>query len=340
MEISNIGMTGETNGSLLYTECTKQQKDAGEYMKGLGKYSKITVTGHSLGGNLALYATIASSQEVRAKIGDCSTYNGPGFDGEFIKAHKEEIEQMGLKIHDFQNEYDATSSILYNLTKPIIIETAILVKNNNGTEFDNHSLSSLKSDINNKDKLKRSESGQKDYVCRVVNAASKMLEKLPKQYMRDAEEAKVIYRETVNLIKKCVENIVRDAILAGEAINEYIEMVDDAIHDFFSGIGTFISKHTGNHGKSNLYPKINVNKDNLKNISNRLQMVQSKIERLDKNLAILTMHMEVDEMIPVYLIEIKMRFGNDIKSCIKYLNNTIYELEQCERSIGQKAFAL
>lgn len=27
-----------SNGSLLYIECTKQQKDAGEYMKGLGNY--------------------------------------------------------------------------------------------------------------------------------------------------------------------------------------------------------------------------------------------------------------------------------------------------------------
>lgn len=399
----------ETNGSLLYTECTKQQNDVAEYMKGLGKYSDIVVTGHSLGGNLALYATVASTEEIRDRISDCSTFNGPGFNGEFLKEHKESIAEMNSRIHEYQNEYDITSSILYNLSAPIIIETTL--KNDKATDFANHSLSSLSSDNNNNGMLNRSESQKKDSVCTVVHFASRSLEKLPKPFLKGATEvifavwngrvdckkllaaaivmtiaspvlssivahgiisavvkivivavaiellvdyivpavkdgieftvelAKKLYNETVSFMAKLVDDVIRDGILAGEAITGFMEMVNDDINDFFSGLDSFLKKNLGSSHQTNSYPKIYVNMDNLRNITYRLQVVQSKIAKLDRDLDTLRGLMDFDEKLPVLLIDLKMGFNNDLIRCIKYLNNATYELEQCERSIGQRAYA-
>lgn len=114
----------DNNGTTLYKVETVQQAEAIEYLNKIGeKYDSLSVTGHSLGGNNSLAGSLLANDEIRDKIWTVRTFNAPGFNNEFINANEDRIAEMGSRIYEFQNEDDLVSSIMYNPTEPIIIET-------------------------------------------------------------------------------------------------------------------------------------------------------------------------------------------------------------------------
>ena len=73
---------------LLNSVCTNQQAEVERFLAAnkdlLSKYDNITMTGHSLGGNLAEYATIMSYKYgLDKKIKQCASLDGPGFSDEY-----------------------------------------------------------------------------------------------------------------------------------------------------------------------------------------------------------------------------------------------------------------
>ena len=98
---------GEADLGLLDNELTWQQKKAEAYMQKLwlrygDEYESFYLTGHSLGGNLVTHMTITAPDDMRDKIEYCISMDGPGFSEEYIKAHREEIEQVADKIDHYQ----------------------------------------------------------------------------------------------------------------------------------------------------------------------------------------------------------------------------------------------
>lgn len=81
----------------------------------------VTFAGHSLGGNLAMHATLTSGVPAR-----CVTFNAPGFSDEYVQAHPQ-FGQMGDHITEYQNERDIVSSIGRHPSGPIIVESAASV---------------------------------------------------------------------------------------------------------------------------------------------------------------------------------------------------------------------
>lgn len=84
---------------LVNSTCTNQQKEVdrflAKYRTTLGEYDSVTMTGHSLGGNLAEYATIVSGKYgLDDNITQCVSLDGPGFSDEFIAQYEEEIKKM------------------------------------------------------------------------------------------------------------------------------------------------------------------------------------------------------------------------------------------------------
>lgn len=84
---------------LLHSTCTNQQAEVERFLAAnkdlLSKYDNITMTGHSLGGNLAEYATIMSYKYgLDKKIKQCVSLDGPGFSDEFIVANLPHILAM------------------------------------------------------------------------------------------------------------------------------------------------------------------------------------------------------------------------------------------------------
>ena len=94
---------------LLNSTCTNQQAEVERFLAAnkelLSKYDNITMTGHSLGGNLAEYATIMSYKYgLDTKIKQCVSMDGPGFSDEFIRANREHIANMKRRYKTLQVE--------------------------------------------------------------------------------------------------------------------------------------------------------------------------------------------------------------------------------------------
>jgi len=99
---------------------------------------KLYLTGHSLGGNLALFASFNLPEDLRGKLVSVTTFNAPGFNREVLGDYAEVIGELdgAGKIREYQNIKDFVPALLYNPTKGILIETAA----EGGNPFDHHGL--------------------------------------------------------------------------------------------------------------------------------------------------------------------------------------------------------
>lgn len=111
---------------LLDNELTGQQERAQKYMEELyykygDQYDSFSLTGHSLGGNLAQHMTIHAPAEMRDKIDHCVSYDGPGFSQEYIDKNKHLIDKTNGCIDHYQ--WSWVSSLLIPLpgVNPTII---------------------------------------------------------------------------------------------------------------------------------------------------------------------------------------------------------------------------
>jgi hypothetical protein len=107
---------GLADVGLVNNVCTIQQYSATEYMKYLYKkygdsYDGFTLTGHSLGGNLAEHALITAPDEMIAKIERAVSYDGPGFSDEYLLFHAAEIFRTQGKLYHY--EWSWVGSLLF-----------------------------------------------------------------------------------------------------------------------------------------------------------------------------------------------------------------------------------
>lgn len=75
------------NCDLAIFDSVPAQRDAAAYLEEIAAVFKgpIRVTGHSKGGNLAIYAAANASEETRNRIEKVVSYDGPGFTNEFLE---------------------------------------------------------------------------------------------------------------------------------------------------------------------------------------------------------------------------------------------------------------
>ena len=74
-----------------------------KYKDTLGGYDDIEMMGHSLGGNLAQYATIVSDKYgLDSRITQCTSLDGPGFNKEFRLLHASQIRKMSSRMTHYR----------------------------------------------------------------------------------------------------------------------------------------------------------------------------------------------------------------------------------------------
>ena len=88
---------------------TKGQKEALDFIESL-PYGHITVTGHSKGGNKAMYVAITSD-----KVWRCVSYDGQGFSREFLEKYRAEIEERGKWIKSYSLNTDYVHILLFSI---------------------------------------------------------------------------------------------------------------------------------------------------------------------------------------------------------------------------------
>ena len=107
--------------SLALSEQTLQQKDMDKFMNELqkGGYDDYSFTGHSLGGNLAMYGAITLKD--KSKLRACKTFNAPGFNDDFHEKYRDEIDAVEGRMTSYQNKYDGVSEALDVPGKKVIL---------------------------------------------------------------------------------------------------------------------------------------------------------------------------------------------------------------------------
>lgn len=92
----------------LHETDTLDQKYALDFIENIPQeYQHISVTGHSKGGNKAMYVTICSD-----RVDNCVAMDGPGFNQEFLQKYREEIFEKGGLIRNYSLDSDFVNILL------------------------------------------------------------------------------------------------------------------------------------------------------------------------------------------------------------------------------------
>lgn len=86
---------------------TEAQLKTKEYIDSLG-YDSITVTGHSKGGNKAMYVAITCD-----KVDRCVAYDGQGFSKEFIDKYSVKIQERASKVKNYSLSNDYVHILMF-----------------------------------------------------------------------------------------------------------------------------------------------------------------------------------------------------------------------------------
>ena len=116
---------------------TEQQAQTEEFMRHIAEsdyiqnYNSLSLTGHSLGGNLAMHAAVSSAYPdigLSDKLEQCVNFDGPGNSDEYIKAHRDSIEQVSDKITHYR--WSVVGGLLFEM--PGVQPISLAVKENEG----------------------------------------------------------------------------------------------------------------------------------------------------------------------------------------------------------------
>lgn len=173
----------KTDFALAYETKTPQQKMVDEYFLRFGELSgrPFTLTGHSLGGNLAVYGAVCAPEKARRNITGCCAFNAPGFNEDFIRENEAPIGIMADKICLYQNYYDVVSSLLIDIVPPRVIASIFVPSEQKpvtiGDMFYPHSNFVF---AGNGETFTPQNTDKKDIVCTLAHEFSRQFLALPK----------------------------------------------------------------------------------------------------------------------------------------------------------------
>ena len=166
------------NGQTAYMEENAQEKAARKYITDLESklehIDKLYITGHSLGGHLALYASFNIPPGLEEKLVSAITFAAPGFNKGTIDKYQEVIDRLIAegKIKEYQNYLDPVGSLLYNPTTPTYLQS----NDPAADPFSNHSnfLLQLNQDGNGFEEVE-----EKSILCQFIHDMTIGFEALP-----------------------------------------------------------------------------------------------------------------------------------------------------------------
>lgn len=110
---------------------TKQQRRALSYFDEMVEkfpdINKIYVSGHSKGGNKAQYIGVLRGD--MSKLKKVYSFDGQGFNENFLKKYNKEITDNGYKIYNICNEYDYVNIIMRSVSNKIFIKSTTNIGN-------------------------------------------------------------------------------------------------------------------------------------------------------------------------------------------------------------------
>lgn len=105
--------------NMIVTSQTEAQKIATKYLKKYGEDKKVYITGHSKGGNLAIYSTIHIREDIYDRIIKVYSFDGPGI-SEDIK-NLENINERCKKIINFTPQTSVIGRLFNHYEEQVVV---------------------------------------------------------------------------------------------------------------------------------------------------------------------------------------------------------------------------
>ncbi len=84
---------------------------------------RIYLSGHSKGGNLAIYASVKTREDIKARISGVYNYDGPGFNSEFVSS--EEYQMMSEKIKTIVPQSSIIGMLLEHTEPRVVVKSTL-----------------------------------------------------------------------------------------------------------------------------------------------------------------------------------------------------------------------
>ena len=220
---------------LLNNPCTAQQARAQQFMEKINQkyaddYFSFSITGHSLGGNLASHAMITANEPLSEKVDRCINFDGPGVSDEYLAFHAADIQQNGGKIEHFQ--WSAVGTLLLPIPnssyRTIDAETPSPEQHSGfPVELARHDTMNVLSCLVDG----YAKEGDQDLYSRVLGPVSKAIETIDIRW-----HPEILIFEMFAGVIGYVNNMMEDI---GNAINS----IRDSVQDWFNSVfGTVVNE--------------------------------------------------------------------------------------------------
>lgn len=290
MSDAQLGFEGETN----------QQKAMNEFMLQFTDYDSIYLTGHSLGGNLAVSGAVCFPYP--DKIKGVVTFNCPGQNAEYIATHGIRIARIEDKIKNYQNESDRVSDINIPIGSVIVIE-AVDEGDFLSGYTSNHLLSGI--DMSNGG-FTQVEGNKKDENHSYIQAG--------------------LFLVTTYIDYKDWEWGVY--LLVGVIV--FVK----ATYDMVAKVVEWVDKHfNAGYKYSQANPFIQVNTDALKDYAERVREVNRKLDDLDDRISRLYKRIGIGDDWELQKADMKIGYSRKLNKCANYLSDTATEFAEAESGI-------
>lgn len=280
---------------------TDQQMKMQLFMASLEKdgYDGYYFTGHSLGGNLAIYGatTLVPIDKVKGVV----VFNAPGFNEAFRAKYSGEISRIYDKIKNYQNEYDYVSGIMSSVGQVIILESS---KDGNHMGVDDHSLCNL--DVDG-DGFRLTKNQKKSIQTKILHYIVEGVRSL-------AGIKKII------MIQGIIEICVKYGRLAGKVLKSAAKSIKEAL----------IGKKANNYGTL-----IQVDTAKLRVYADRLRSANKRIASLDKRMDALYLKVGLRDLFNLLQADLLTGSSRRLSNCAKYLDETANDFDTTERNIAK-----
>ncbi|MBQ7064620.1 MAG: DUF2974 domain-containing protein [Firmicutes bacterium] len=339
-------------------ESQQTQRDAEAFINSL-PYDYVDVTGHSNGGDQAMYVTIVCGEKVHR----CVSFEGQGVSKEFMNEYADEIDIYRHKIKNICGEKDFVSTLLVNIAGETIYvgsDSSLL-----GGLF-SHGSYGLLTYAEEHDSFDAdgnylpSAAGEQAWYCKALHGITVILagfsdvpfvgptleliadvlgfivgafisEGWDMLRIWDPEILEAWGRIFADLGKSLMEYLEGQ----WESIKQVYEQAKLAITHIVNGIKQWCKENFDKGYKyATSHPFIVVDTYRLRNYAQRIQNVQNRLYNVDGRLDRLYKNVGITEAWNIQKADMSIGYSSRLKQCVNYLYATAEDFEEAERELS------
>ncbi len=311
-------------GLIAGTGETAQHKQMEIFLNNLEQkgYDDYYFSGHSLGGNLAMYAALYLAKT--GKVKGVITFNAPNFNSVFCEKYKKEIEMISAYTTHYQNECDIVSSINGENVFGNVIICKTADNDTNEFDFDDHMLSSY--DICN-NSIVISSNDKSDIAITTGSVAT--------------QGDTIIKTAAVSFLLAGASGIsivasAGIALVAFVSIVITVAVVSYVVHI----VKQWAFEHSDGYKYANSNPYILIDTDKMRDYAAQLSALSSRSKTLDRRMNSLYWNLGIEwdtiaNLGRLLKAEVVLDYAHRLDQCADYLNETANEFENVEREIAR-----